>query len=95
MVHRDGIFEIIRVKNGYIVRNNAIKGFAHTHLKNYKTCLYVIQLSKEQRIPNDLPRYLKISLMRINDGEFHDKIEEHLHIEKTKQHYFNRCALRS
>jgi hypothetical protein len=94
MMYDDGIFVIIRVANGFIVRNNMMSGFAHTHIKNYKTCLYLIQLSKEQRVPNDLPRYLKISLLRINEGEFRNKVEEHLQIEKNKQHYFNRCALR-
>jgi hypothetical protein len=94
MMYNDGIFEIIRVANGFIVRNTLMDGFAHTHIKNYKTCLYLIQLSKEKRVPNDLPRYLKISLKRINEGEFRDKVEEHLQIEKNKQCYFNRSALR-
>lgn len=94
MRYNDGTFEIIRVTDGYIVKNNAMKGFAHTHLKNYKTCLYLIQLSKEQRVPNDLPRYLKISLKRINDGEFRERIDRMLQLNKTKQRYFNRCCKR-
>lgn len=93
MMYDDGIFIIIRVHNGYIVQNTRMSGFAHTHIKNYKTCLYLIQLSKQKRVPNDLPRYLKISLKRINDGEFRDKVDEHLNIDRDRQCYFNRSAL--
>jgi len=64
-------------------------GFAHTHLRNFKTAKYLVELSIYKRLPLDLSNYLLISLQRINDGEYKAKIEELRVNKRRKTQYYN------
>ncbi len=84
-VFSDGNYEVFKTDDGFIIQNKDMDGFCHTHIKNYKTCIYLINLSKKKKCPNDTPRYLLISLMRINErGEYTNKIEQLLNKERKR-----------
>lgn len=89
-VYQRGKFKVYRVENGFILHNSE-KHFSegHTHLDSMKQCRMLIQVSIEKRLPRDLPRYLLISLYRINEGAYTDKIEALINNKKKKQTYVN------
>lgn len=86
-------YKIYAASNGeYIIHNSSLKGFQHTHVKNYKTCIFLIDLAHYKRIPRHLPPYLLTSLIRISeDEEYKKKIQELLDAKsnKQKQYYYN------
>lgn len=89
-LYRDDTFAIYHTDNGFLLQNHTIDGFAHTHLKNYNTAVKLIELSLKKKCPLDLPRYLVISLFRINNDErYLEKIKQIMDIPK-KQSYYNR-----
>ena len=89
-IYKDSIYTIFKTNDGFLLQNHTIDGFAHTHLKNYNTALKIIELSSKKKCPRDLPRYLVISLYRVNDDEkYKEKIEQILSIPK-KQSYYNK-----
>ena len=62
--------------------------FAHTHIKNFNTAKYVIELSIHKKIPYDLPKYLVVSLLRINqDMGYITKLKEVLAKSKKSMYY--------
>lgn len=62
----------------------------HTHLDSFKQCKLIIQLSLERRIPKHLSKYLLISLYRVNEGEYAERVIEFANSKKKKQAYVNR-----
>lgn len=89
-VYSKAEFDVYQTDDGYVLHNNSIENFAHSHLENLKTCKYLIDLSLRKKIPHDLPRYLIISLIRINDDEIYvRKLNELLSSKKKKQNYYN------
>ena len=86
-------FIIVKMDTGFIVINKK-KPFkdGHTHIENYNTAKYLIDMVIHQRIPYHLPIYLLISLQRLSDDEqYVDKIEKLLMNKRDKkQHYVNR-----
>ena len=89
-VYKDNTFTIFHTKDGYLLQNHTLEGFAHTHLRNYRTALKLIELSIKKKCPLDLPKYLVISLIRINsDEKYLEKVEQVLNMSK-KQNYYNR-----
>ena len=92
-LYQDNTFYIFHTNDGYLLQNHTIDGFAHTHLKNYGTALKLIELSNKKKCPLDLPRYLLISLYRINSDEWYlRKIGEVLSIRKEGT-YYNRTGM--
>lgn len=85
-------YNVYQLDDGYIIQNIYIEGFAHTHVNNYKTCLWLIELSVNKKCPYDIPRYLLISLIRINDdSKYLAKLYEILKKKSTKKEkYYNR-----
>lgn len=77
---------IIRVSKGYIVLNKR-KRFSegHTHLRSFNTAKYIIHLACHSRMPNDLPIYLLISLLRISDDDIYRKKLEALIAGKAER----------
>jgi len=63
-------FAIIDMDEGYIVINKD-KEFkqGHTHITNFNTAKYLIDMVSHKRIPYHLPIYLLISLKRLSDDE--------------------------
>jgi hypothetical protein len=82
-------FKVYEAEDQYVLHNSALQGFRHTHLRNFKTCKYLIELSLKERYPNDLPVYLLISLARINEGSYQEKILELLKNKRKKDNYYN------
>lgn len=86
-------FAIIDMDEGYIVINKD-KEFkqGHTHITNFNTAKYVIDMVSHLRIPYHLPIYLLISLQRLSDNkEYIEKIEELIQNKRNKEHkYVNR-----
>ena len=65
-------FIIVSMDNEYIVINKNKKFKAgHTHIKNFKTAKYLIDMVIHKRIPYHLPIYLLISLRRLSDDELY------------------------
>ena len=61
-------FVIINMDGEYIVINKNKKFKAgHTHIRNFKTAKYLIDMVIHRRIPYHLPIYLLISLKRLSD----------------------------
>lgn len=85
-------FKVYKADNSFILHNTELHGFAHTHLDSIKQAKLLIELSLHKRVPNHLSRYLLISLYRINQGEYADKVNELVENKKRKQVYVNRRA---
>jgi hypothetical protein len=89
-IYAKGTYKIYHTKDGYILHNSGMDGFAHTHIKNYKIAVYLIQLSIHKKVPHHLSRYLIISLLRINsDEKYCRKIRDLLQNHKKKDMYYN------
>lgn len=66
--------------NSYIVHNTR-KAFSegHTHVKNFKTAVYLAELTAYRQIPNNCrSSYLLTSLIRLSDLSDHTKQLESL-----------------
>jgi len=89
-IYSKGTFIIVDVKDGYIVVNKD-KQFneGHTHILNFKTAKYLIDMVMHSRIPYHLPDYLLISLQRLSaDEKYREKIGELLeNKQEHKQRY--------
>lgn len=84
-------YNVYKVEDGFIVHNTEMKDFAHSHIKNYKTCLWIIELSLNKKCPYNLPKYLVISLIRLNnDDRYLYKLNSLLEKRNNKKiNYFN------
>lgn len=88
-IYTKGTFIIVDVKDGYIVVNKE-KQFeeGHTHILNFKTAKYLIDMVMYSRIPYHLSPYLLVSLQRLSaDESYQAKIGELL---KNKQEHKQR-----
>ena len=66
-----------------------MKDFAHSHVNNYKTCIWLIDLSIRKKAPYNISRYLLISLIRINsDDRYIKKLKEILDKKSCKKEYY-------
>lgn len=55
-------------KDQYIIHNtNHEFSSHHTHVRNFKTCKFIIDLAIHKTIPKHLSNYLIISLIRLSD----------------------------
>lgn len=86
-------FVIIRADAEFIVINKD-KQFkdGHTHIRNFKTAKYLIDMVIHKRIPYHLPMYLLVSLRRLSaDDIYTQKLQRLIAIkENRKQQYINR-----
>ncbi len=86
-------FAIIDMDEGYIVINKD-KEFkqGHTHITNFNTAKYLIDMVLYSRMPYHLPIYLLISLQRLStDEHYRDKIGELIKNKRSKENkYVNR-----
>lgn len=64
--------------------------FAHSHIKNYKSCLWLIDLSIKKKCPYDIPKYFVVSLIRINnDKKYLNLLNNILKKKNIKHNYYN------
>lgn len=87
-------YNIYQFDNEYIIHNTKKEfDYGHTHIKNFKTAKFLIDLSIHKSIPHHLNLYLLESLIRISDdNEYRNKIRELINNKsnKTKTYYYNR-----
>ena len=76
-------------KNEYIIHNTSLDfKDHHTHVKNFNTCKFLIDLCIHKTVPNHLSDYLIISLMRLSsDSNYKFKLESLLNNEKRGKIY--------
>lgn len=79
-------FNIYQFPDGYIVHNTA-KEFdvGHTHIINFNTATYLVRLCHTKRLPNDTPRYLIISLIRLSNDDIYTNKAQSLLSKKYKK----------
>lgn len=87
-------FYIIQMNHHEFIVINRNKEFkcGHTHINNYNTAKYIVNLAVHESIPHHLSLYLLTSLVRISENkEYKDKIQALLHEKKSrsKQSYRN------
>lgn len=75
-VYSKANFNIYSDSKAYIVHNrNKEFSKGHTHLYNFKTAKYIIDLASHKTVPNHLNKYLLESIIRITDDKVYaDKI---------------------
>jgi hypothetical protein len=68
---------------------------AHSHLRSYDMCVYLINLARKKRVNGSLSRYLLASLIRISDDDqYCEKLSDILEVKANKSgstHYRNRA----
>lgn len=90
IVYKKEQFNVYLMNNEYLVQNINMNNFAHTHIKNLKSCKWIIDLSLKKKVSNDINRYFLISLLRINDDkDYLKKINDLLKNKKKKEYYIN------
>lgn len=91
-VYEEREYSIYASKDGYILVNENMQGFAHTHINRLETALWLISLSKRKKLPHDISRYLLISLLRVNADDYYlKKITELMENKRKKSRYANRA----
>lgn len=87
-------YKIYSAGNEFIIHNsNKPFNDGHSHVKNFKTCVYLINLSIHKSIPHHLNTYFLVSLLRISDDkEYQRKIQELLYAKQDKSDikYYNK-----
>lgn len=90
-------FVIVKMDTEYIVinKNKKFKN-GHTHIRNFKTAKYLIDMIIFRRIPNHLPIYLLVSLKRLSDDEIYThKINGLIESKNNRRNtYVNACLSR-
>ena len=92
-VYKKQNFNVYQFDNEYIVHNSKydFKDY-HSHIKNYKTCLFIINLVIHKSIPHHLNTYLLRSLVRLSDDEeYKRKVQALIDAKNSKDtpQYFN------
>ena len=87
VVYRKKNFKVYDVGKGFIIHNSSLDfQNHHTHINNYNTCKYIINLSLHKTVPYHLSDYLLVSLIRLsNDKEYIENIERLLENNKKKR----------
>lgn len=69
-VYSKNEYIIIKVSKGFVIINRR-KRFeeGHTHIRNYKTAKYLVDLAIHNSMPHNLSPYLLTSLTRITENE--------------------------
>ena len=93
-IYEKGQFIILDGDSQYILMNKH-KGFdiGHTHLKNYKTALWLIKLAEHRSIPHHISLYLLESLIRVSEDEIYVRHLKELQESKrnrTRENYYNK-----
>ena len=93
-IYEKGQFIILEGDSQYILMNKH-KEFSegHTHLKNYKTALWLIKLAEHRSIPHHISLYLLESLIRVSEDEVYVRHLRELQTSKrnrAKEFYHNK-----
>lgn len=91
-IYRKKNYKIYDAGDNYIVHNTNLDfQDHHTHIKNFKTCKYIIDLCIHKSIPDKhISDYLLVSILRLsNDNAYKYKIETLLYNNKLKKEKYN------
>lgn len=86
-IYRKKNFRIYDAGREYIVHNTNMNfSEHHSHINNYKTCKFVIDLCIHKSVPDHLSDYLLVSLIRLTDDKkYKRKIEFKLEENRLKR----------
>lgn len=89
VVYRKKNFRIYDVGEEFVIHNTKYDFESHhTHINNFKTCKYIIDLCLYKTVPYHLSDYLLISILRLSDDEqYKSKIRKVLEDNKRKRYY--------
>lgn len=96
VVYRKKNFNIYSAGDGYIIHNTRCEfSQSHTHINNFKTAKYLVDLAIHRSIPHHLHHYFLVSLYRLSDDEeYTRKIKALINAKENKwgnkQNYRNR-----
>ena len=86
VIYKKKNFKIYDAGNSYIIHNTKLNFVDHhTHIKNFHTCKYIIDLCIHKTVPYHLSDYLLVSIIRLsNDKEYISKIESKMKKKENK-----------
>lgn len=69
-IYQNTNYKVYKTEDGFIV-HNIYKDFkkGHTHVQKYETCMIMIKLLKNKRMPKSKSRYFIESLLRLSDDD--------------------------
>lgn len=88
VIYKKKNFKIYDAPDGFIVHNTNLSfENHHTHLKNFNTCKFIIDLCIHKSIPNkEISEYLLVSILRISgDKIYRDKIQQLINLQKKNK----------
>lgn len=78
-LYKNGTYKIFGYeKTDELIIHNTVKPFetGHTHVKNYNTAIWLINLAKHKRIPNRKSKFFIDCLLRIsNDKDYITRLQ--------------------
>lgn len=90
VIYKKQNYRIYDAGNNEYIIHDASREFesAHSHVKNFKTCKYIIDLCIHKTVPYHLSEYLLISILRLSDDEkYKEKIRNQIRImQKNRKH---------
>lgn len=89
VVYRKKNYRIYDVGEEFVIHNTSYDFESHhTHINNFKTCKYIIDLCLHRTVPYHLSDYLLISILRLSDDEeYKSKIRKVLDENKRRRQY--------
>lgn len=89
VVYRKKNYRIYDVGEEFVIHNTSYDFESHhTHINNFKTCKYIIDLCLHKTVPYHLSDYLLISILRLSDDEeYKSKIRKVLEENKRRRQY--------
>lgn len=87
VIYKKKNYKIYDVGKEYIVHNTSLPFEGHhSHINNYNTCKYIIDLCIYKTVPHHLSDYLLVSILRLsNDKQYKYKIETLLNKNKDRR----------
>ena len=86
-VYKKAYFNVYSDYNGEYIIHNTKKEFqnGHTHIREFGTAKYLVNLALHRSLPNRRLKYFIESLIRIsNDADYRDKLKHLKPIERRK-----------
>lgn len=84
-IYRKRNFKIYDAGKEYIIHNTKLDFHNHhTHINNFHTCKYIIDLCIHKTVPYHLSDYLLVSIIRITEDKCYKKAIE-LKLEENKK----------
>ena len=88
-VYKKHNYNLYQFGNEYIIHNTKKEfSIGHTHINNYKTAVFLIDLSLHKSVPKHICNYFLESLCRISDDKkYTDKLRELIRKREMERKY--------